>query len=220
MKKLYYMLCIYNFHVYTYMNKSYLISNIIDSNTMSTDSNSVVFKPDLLKLASVLNESNNENDSNDEIKNKHIDLSNDEIGGQIKRAQTRKALKNAEKLLLAKTKKTSDNMSNIQTHKSNVINSEIDTFTINIIVTQRNGKKSTTTIENIPNHYFNDKDYVDNMLIELRNKIATRATWKFKDEENIIEFSGNKAAEAKRWVCKFTDCNPDNVIIHGIASDI
>ena len=91
-----------------------------------------------------------------------------------------------------------------------------DDYIVNIRVKQRNSRKYTTTIENIPEKYFIDKDKLKTFLVKLRNAISSRAT--FKDEQNIkfIEVSGNKTAIIVKHLCCFLDCSPKIIKIHGI----
>jgi len=91
-----------------------------------------------------------------------------------------------------------------------------DEYIVNIRVKQRNTRKYTTTIENIPEKYFVDKDKLKTFLVKLRNAISARAT--FKNEKNVkfIEVSGNKTDIIVNQLCNFLDCKPNIINIHGV----
>jgi len=91
-----------------------------------------------------------------------------------------------------------------------------DYFIINLRIKQRNSRKYTTTIENIPDKFLIDKDKLNNFLVKLRNAISSRAT--FKEENNIkfIEVSGNKTEIIIKLLCEYLNCTDDMIRIHGI----
>ena len=91
---------------------------------------------------------------------------------------------------------------------------EDDYFIVNLRIKQRNTRKYTTTIENIPEKYLS-KDNLNAFLIKLRNAISTRAT--FKEEKNIkfIEVSGNKTDIIIKLLCEYLNCSTESIRVHG-----
>jgi hypothetical protein len=88
---------------------------------------------------------------------------------------------------------------------------------INIRVFQRNSRKLTTTIENIPKQYFDNQNNVINFLKNIRNAISTRATLKITENgDKIIEVSGNNIDIMIPIICKFVNCEKSDISIYGI----
>ena len=88
---------------------------------------------------------------------------------------------------------------------------------INIRVFQRNSRKLTTTIENIPKQCFDNQNNVINFLKNIRNAISTRATLKITENgDKIIEVSGNNIDIMIPIICKFVNCEKSDISIYGI----
>jgi translation initiation factor 1 (eIF-1/SUI1) len=97
-----------------------------------------------------------------------------------------------------------------------IIDDNISELEINIRVSQRNGRKSITTIEDMPAELFNNTTRIEQFLSKLKTLIASRATIKSDDDGNkFIEFSGNKVDTVINWICDFAQCSASNIKIHG-----
>lgn len=90
----------------------------------------------------------------------------------------------------------------------------IDDYIINIRVSQRNSKKYTTTIENIPSHFFDNKEVTNLMIKKMRDILASRATIK---KDNIIEVSGNKIYLIIPIIQEYTNCSLSCIKVHGYS---
>jgi translation initiation factor 1 (eIF-1/SUI1) len=87
----------------------------------------------------------------------------------------------------------------------------INDFTVNIRVNQRNSKKYITTIENIPLKFFENKEETYKMIKKMRDTLASRATIK----KDIIEISGNKIKLIIPIIQEFTNCSLSDIKVHG-----
>jgi translation initiation factor 1 (eIF-1/SUI1) len=125
--------------------------------------------------------------------------------------KTRKAIKSAEKLKLQKLKNKEPTICDFN---SNDFDTQ-ELLRINIFSSQRNTRKSITTIEDIPISKFKDDDKVQTFLLKIKNAIASRATLKNKDTKPIIEFSGSNTDRIISIICDFCSCTEDDIIIHG-----
>ena len=118
----------------------------------------------------------------------------------------------------------SDNVKSKQPKQSDIFNDTnhftssgiMDVYTINIRTSNRNSRKYTTTIENIPERYFEDEPKMKNMIKKIQIAIASRATLKkCKDENKYIEFSGNKVDVVIKLLNEELQCGLENIKLHG-----
>jgi translation initiation factor 1 (eIF-1/SUI1) len=111
--------------------------------------------------------------------------------------------------------------------KSKKIISNDDKFTIdniddldykmNIRLEARTVKKKIIKIENIPNKFLENKEMMNNLLINLRTDLAARATLKVsKDKYKFIELSGNRIDLVINRLKNDLGCSNNNIILHGI----
>lgn len=144
-------------------------------------------------------------------------LNNFDDVNNVDLTKTRKAIKTAQKIKQDKIEKQSQN--EIVQDTSNVINNMNVTefFKINIYITKRNSRKHITTIENIPPNKFNDREKVDRFMSKFKTIIASRATLKNKDDNPIIEFSGDCVERIIPLLCEFTSCDKSDIVIHGTS---
>ena len=89
-----------------------------------------------------------------------------------------------------------------------------DYFVVNIRVKQRNSRKHTTTIEDIPDKFLL-KDKLDIFLVKLRNAISSRATYKEDKNGKYIEVSGNKTDIMLNLLSEYLNCSKDMIKVHG-----
>jgi translation initiation factor 1 (eIF-1/SUI1) len=91
-----------------------------------------------------------------------------------------------------------------------------DAIQINIRISQRNGRKSITTIEDIPQKIFANSVKVDNYVKKLASLLATRSTIKTNTQGNkYIEYSGSNVQKVIKWICEFVGCDESNIKVHG-----
>jgi translation initiation factor 1 (eIF-1/SUI1) len=111
--------------------------------------------------------------------------------------------------------------------KSKKINMNDDKFTIdniddldykmNIRLEARTVKKKIIKIENIPNKFLENKEMMNNLLINLRTDLAARATLKLsKDKFKFIELSGNRIDLVINRLKNDLGCSNNNIILHGL----
>lgn len=132
-----------------------------------------------------------------------------------KLTKTTKALKMAAKLKQQKNKDQSQTK-NIDFNINNFDEFATHEFVkINIYITQRNSRKSITTIRDIPRSKFIDDDKVRTFMNKLKNIIASRATLKNKNTEPEIEISGSDIQRIIPLICDFCSCTNDDIVIHG-----
>jgi translation initiation factor 1 (eIF-1/SUI1) len=89
-----------------------------------------------------------------------------------------------------------------------------DYFVVNIRVKQRNSRKHTTTIEDVPDKYLL-KDKLDIFLVKLRNAISSRATYKEDKNGKYIEVSGNKTDIMVDLLSEYLNCSKDMIKVYG-----
>lgn len=170
-------------------------------------------------------EENSDNESNDDFfaekkLKKKLEISPEEFREKKKLLKSAKGLKNLQKQIRTEQTVTAfetiTNLNPIDTFNN------IDDFTINIRVSQRNSKKYTTTIENIPSKFFENKDTTDLMIKKMRDILASRATIKkdiIESSDNkinyIIEVSGNKVHLMIPIIQEYTNCSLSNIKVHG-----
>jgi translation initiation factor 1 (eIF-1/SUI1) len=78
-------------------------------------------------------------------------------------------------------------------------------------------RKYIIKIENIPNKFLSNNKLINNMLIHLRNDIASRATLKIsKEGYKFIELSGNKIDLVIKRIKNDFGCSNNNIIVYGI----
>lgn len=161
------------------------------------------------------NKSNNEseNESNDEFfaekrLKKKLEKPPEEFRDKKRLLKSTKGLKNLEKQIKTDTVSVFETITNL--NPIDTFNN-IDDFTINIRVSQRNSKKYTTTIENIPSKFFENKEATDLMIKKMRDILASRATIK----KDIIEVSGNKIHLMIPIIQEYTNCSISCIKVHG-----
>jgi len=160
-----------------------------DSDLESNDNTNVISSPD-----SIIKSKNN----------KHI--------------LTPKAIKNANKIKQDNQKINVDTNNDNEFDNFNNFNqfNDADFVKINIHVYQRTSRKHITIIENISVDKFENSELINNFLITLKNTISARATIKKKDNQSIIEVSGNKVNLIIPLICKFMSCTIDDIVVHGV----
>ena len=90
-------------------------------------------------------------------------------------------------------------------------------YKMNIRLEARTVKKKIIKIENIPNKFLENKEMMNNLLINLRTDLATRATLKLsKDKFKYIELSGNKIDLVINRLKNDLGCSNNNIILHGL----
>ena len=133
------------------------------------------------------NDSSSESDSDSEKK----------IKSKFKNKKEKKIITNDEKF-------TIDNIDDLD-------------YKMNIRLEARNVKKKIIKIENIPNKFLENKEMMNNLLINLRTDLATRATLKLsKDKLKFIELSGNRIDLVINRLKNDLSCSNNNIILHGL----
>ena len=90
-------------------------------------------------------------------------------------------------------------------------------YKMNIRLEARTVKKKIIKIENIPNKFLENKEMMNNLLINLRTDLAARATLKVsKDKYKFIELSGNRIDLVINRLKNDLGCSNNNIILHGI----
>jgi translation initiation factor 1 (eIF-1/SUI1) len=90
-------------------------------------------------------------------------------------------------------------------------------YKMNIRLEARTVKKKIIKIENIPNKFLENKDMMNNLLINLRTDMASRATLKLsKDKFKFIELSGNRIDLVINRLKNDLGCSNNNIILHGL----
>lgn len=91
-------------------------------------------------------------------------------------------------------------------------------YKINIRIEQRNSRKHTTSIEDIPEDFFDNKDLTKLLLQELKKKLTCYAVVKTANGQRYIEVAGNRHDKIKEALKKYIDIKDDNILIHGVCS--
>jgi translation initiation factor 1 (eIF-1/SUI1) len=184
------------------MSKFFNTSAVSDSESWASDSESE--KKDLKSDKKKLDSSSDSESDSDSESNKNT--------FKKKRAQTKKGKKALSNIKVNKDSDTD--------FKQELDDLDIpDFFEIHIRVKQRRGKKKITSIEGIPKKYLLDKDIANNLLLPLKEKLATRADRK-KDKETdeyYIEVSGGDVSIIKEiLIANIRECTDSNIKVHGI----
>ena len=88
-------------------------------------------------------------------------------------------------------------------------------YKINIRLESRTVRKKIIKIENLPNKYLEDKEFINMLLVNLRTDLAARATLKLsKDNNKYIELSGNRIDLVINRLKNDLGCSNDNIVIH------
>ena len=91
-------------------------------------------------------------------------------------------------------------------------------YKINIRIEQRNARKHTTSIEDIPEDFFDNKDLTKLLLQELKKKLTSYAVVKTANNQRYIEVAGNRHDKIKEVLKKYIDIKDENILIHGVCS--
>lgn len=91
-------------------------------------------------------------------------------------------------------------------------------YKINIRIEQRNSRKHTTSIEDIPEDFFNNKDLTKLLLQELKKKLTSYAVVKTSNGQRYIEVAGNRHDKIREALKKYIDIKDENILIHGVCS--
>lgn len=91
-------------------------------------------------------------------------------------------------------------------------------YKINIRIEQRNSRKHTTSIEDIPEDFFDNKDLTKLLLQELKKKLTSYAVVKTANDQRYIEVAGNRYDKIKEALKKYIDIRDENILIHGVCS--
>jgi translation initiation factor 1 (eIF-1/SUI1) len=91
-------------------------------------------------------------------------------------------------------------------------------YKINIRIEQRNARKHTTSIEDIPEDFFDNKDLTKLLLQELKKKLTSYAVVKTANNQRYIEVAGNRHDKIKEALKKYIDIKDENILIHGVCS--
>ena len=104
-------------------------------------------------------------------------------------------------------------------HQVSFYSSEILThdYKINIRIEQRNSRKHTTSIEDIPEDFFDNKDLTKLLLQELRKKLTSYAVVKKANGQRYIEVAGNSHSKIREVLKKYIDIKDENILIHGVC---
>lgn len=91
-------------------------------------------------------------------------------------------------------------------------------YKINIRIEQRNARKHTTSIEDIPEDFFDNRDLTKLLLQELKKKLTSYAVVKTANCRRYIEVAGNRHDKIKEALKKYIDIKDENILIHGVCS--
>ena len=99
----------------------------------------------------------------------------------------------------AKAKSRSKSRTPKSDHEVSFYSSEIlsHDYKINIRIEQRNSRKHTTSIEDIPEDFFDNKDLTKLLLQELRKKLTSYAVVKKANGQRYIEVAGNSHSKIR-----------------------
>jgi translation initiation factor 1 (eIF-1/SUI1) len=116
-----------------------------------------------------------------------------------------------------KIKSKSKKKINMNDDKFTIDNIDDLDYKMNIRLEARTVKKKIIKIENIPNKFLENKDMMNNLLINLRTDLAARATLKLsKDKFKFIELSGNRIDLVINRLKNDLGCSNNNIILHGL----
>jgi translation initiation factor 1 (eIF-1/SUI1) len=120
----------------------------------------------------------------------------------------------------AKAKSRSKSRTPKSDHEVSFYSSEIlsHDYKINIRIEQRNSRKHTTSIEDIPEDFFDNKDLTKLLLQELRKKLTSYAVVKKANGQRYIEVAGNCHGKIREVLKKYIDIKDENILIHGVCS--
>jgi translation initiation factor 1 (eIF-1/SUI1) len=120
----------------------------------------------------------------------------------------------------AKAKSRSKSRTPKSDHEVSFYSSEIlsHDYKINIRIEQRNSRKHTTSIEDIPEDFFDNKDLTKLLLQELRKKLTSYAVVKKANSQRYIEVAGNCHGKIREVLKKYIDIKDENILIHGVCS--
>ena len=117
----------------------------------------------------------------------------------------------------SKSKKDKKDKKIINDDKFTIDNIDDLDYKMNIRLEARTVKKKIIKIENIPNKFLENKEMMNNLLLNLRTDLATRATLKLsKDKFKYIELSGNKIDLVINRLKNDLGCSNNNIILHGL----
>jgi translation initiation factor 1 (eIF-1/SUI1) len=119
----------------------------------------------------------------------------------------------------AKAKSRSKSRTPKSDHEVSFYSSEIlsHDYKINIRIEQRNSRKHTTSIEDIPEDFFDNKDLTKLLLQELRKKLTSYAVVKKANGQRYIEVAGNSHSKIREVLKKYIDIKDENILIHGVC---
>ena len=116
-----------------------------------------------------------------------------------------------------KIKSKSKKKINMNDDKFTIDNIDDLDYKMNIRLEARTVKKKIIKIENIPNKFLENKEMMNNLLINLRTDLAARATLKVsKDKYKFIELSGNRIDLVINRLKNDLGCSNNNIILHGL----
>jgi translation initiation factor 1 (eIF-1/SUI1) len=116
-----------------------------------------------------------------------------------------------------KSKSKSKKKINMNDDKFTIDNIDDLDYKMNIRLEARTVKKKIIKIENIPNKFLENKEMMNNLLINLRTDLAARATLKLsKDKFKFIELSGNRIDLVINRLKNDLGCSNNNIILHGL----
>ena len=116
-----------------------------------------------------------------------------------------------------KSKSKSKKKINMNDDKFTIDNIDDLDYKMNIRLEARTVKKKIIKIENIPNKFLENKEMMNNLLINLRTDLAARATLKVsKDKYKFIELSGNRIDLVINRLKNDLGCSNNNIILHGL----
>ena len=81
---------------------------------------------------------------------------------------------------------------------------------IHISIKQRNARKSTTTIENLPQQI-----NLDIFAKKMRQKFHCSGSVQKGDNGKYIKFSGDQRAAIKKFLMELGIANEENIVVHG-----
>lgn len=81
---------------------------------------------------------------------------------------------------------------------------------VNVRIKQRNGRKSITIIDNIPNNV-----PVDKILKMMRKNFHCSGCSHKNNDNSSIELSGDQRLLAKKMLIDVTEIGEENIVVHG-----
>lgn len=155
---------------------------------------------------SELSESESDSDSDNET-----DVDNSNQVSSLTSIPKAKAKSKAKSRSISRTPKSD--------HQVSFYSNEILThdYKINIRIEQRKSRKHTTSIEDIPEDFFDNKDLTKLLLQELRKKLTSYAVVKKANGQRYIEVAGNSHSKIREVLKKYIDIKDENILIHGVC---